>query len=372
MATVWLTYNGKGLTSHADYGLGYGSSPTPTPTPTPLASGNVRFKFDDTSKTVQDLYDVIFDDNHCTVVQVLDANTGLPIPGLFDVEPADVYSGFQYVYKGALSLENCGGRVDLVDSYVNARNADYFWQLAFANSTAIRNITMTHSESTSRQTFVNMVDKSSVENIDIDYGGSALGTSTLGDSTPVTVTLRNFTGAIPNNLLNRVATTTLNLYPYASQHDTAVFGNLTNGYTWASYINIYTYQPSNTSYAFSKGTTSNLFEGKGLVELHAFGYTGASDPRPEIDLLLPSDCTSMFADCQIKHLSRFRFDCTNLTNADKMFYVNTLCEDGIVDTYNVLSAKLTGSYGHNQTFYHCGSGTTSGAAELAQLPSNWK
>ena len=370
MALVWLTYNGKGITSHAGYGLGYGSAPTPTPTP--LASGNVRFKFDDTSKTVQDLYDVIFDDYFCTVAQVLDANTGLPIPGLFDVGPANVYDGFKTVYKGALSLENCGGRVDLVDSYVNVGGSNYYWQQAFANSTAIRNITMTHPESTNRQTFVNMVDQSSAENININYGGSALGTDSLGESTPVTVTFRNFTGTIPNNMLNKLTITTLNLYPYASQSNMAVFGDRTNGSTWASFINIYTYQAPNTSYAFSRGTTSNLFESRGLTELHAFGYTGASDPRPEIDLLLPSNCSQMFKNCAIEHLSRFHFDCTNITNASEMFYGNTMCEDGIVDTYNVLSAKLTGSYGHSQTFRNCGTGTTAGSAELAQVPSDWK
>ena len=40
--------------------------------------------------------------------------------------------------------------------------------------------------------------------------------------------------------------------------------------------------------------------------------------------------------------------------------------------YNQLSTQTTPPSSHSQTFYDCGSNTTTGSAELAQIPSDWK
>lgn len=366
---AYLAYNGKFLTRMGKW-LGAGS-PAPVPTPTPLALGNVRFKFDDTSMTVQDLYDNIFDDYHCTVAQVLDANTGDPIPGLFDVRPS-MLSDFKQSYKSGmggsiLSVGNCGGRVDLVDAYLSTSQS-YFWQQAFAYSTAIRNITMTHWECVSGQTFTYIVDNSAAETLDLDYGNHSVSAQqSIGAVTSLdTVTLRDFTGTLPDNAFNYTTANTLNLYPHAN---TAVFDVRLSGPS-ISTVNIYTSQQQGTSYAFSTGTNSNLFRGFHLQELHAFGIDGTGN-RTEIDLLLPSNCDSMFWGCDIRDLSTFHFDTTNLTICKSMFAGNRLCEAGIVDMYDLLSAKVTLLANYRNAFSSCGSDTVTGAAELAQIPTSW-
>ena len=55
------------------------------------------------------------------------------------------------------------------------------------------------------------------------------------------------------------------------------------------------------------------------------------------------------------------------------FYGCTKVESGALSLYNKFnSAGWTASSSYLKCFYNCGSGTESGAAELAQIPSGWK
>ena len=61
----------------------------------------------------------------------------------------------------------------------------------------------------------------------------------------------------------------------------------------------------------------------------------------------------------------------NVSYASNAFYSCTSVASGILSMYNKLSA--TGKVdSHTDTFYNCGSSTTTGAAELAQIPDDWK
>jgi hypothetical protein len=80
------------------------------------------------------------------------------------------------------------------------------------------------------------------------------------------------------------------------------------------------------------------------------------------------------------------FNCTNLINVPLLdttsltqyvsyaFYGCTKVESGALALYQRLSVipYLSGSASHEYCFYNCGSGTQTGAAELAQIPSSWK
>jgi hypothetical protein len=75
---------------------------------------------------------------------------------------------------------------------------------------------------------------------------------------------------------------------------------------------------------------------------------------------------------ELTHIPNFNF--ASLTNATQMFSWCTKVESGALTLYNQLNA-LGGQipeYNHSRTFYKCGSDTATGAAELAQIPSNWK
>jgi hypothetical protein len=56
---------------------------------------------------------------------------------------------------------------------------------------------------------------------------------------------------------------------------------------------------------------------------------------------------------------------------DHMFYRCTKVESGALALYQQASAQAIVP-SHDRTFYQCGSNTVTGAAELAQIPSDWK
>ena len=65
------------------------------------------------------------------------------------------------------------------------------------------------------------------------------------------------------------------------------------------------------------------------------------------------------------------FDTSSVTNMNNMFGSCTRVESGALALYNQASSQATPPSKHTRTFYYCGSNTTTGAAELAQIPSSW-
>ena len=65
------------------------------------------------------------------------------------------------------------------------------------------------------------------------------------------------------------------------------------------------------------------------------------------------------------------FDTSSVTNMNNMFGSCTRVESGALALYNQASSQTTPPSKHTRTFYLCGLNTTTGAAELAQIPSSW-
>lgn len=63
--------------------------------------------------------------------------------------------------------------------------------------------------------------------------------------------------------------------------------------------------------------------------------------------------------------------CTRVQNVGSMFQGCTNVEQGALDQYTWLSTYGVNITNHSGTFTDCGSGTTTGAAELAQIPVGW-
>lgn len=66
------------------------------------------------------------------------------------------------------------------------------------------------------------------------------------------------------------------------------------------------------------------------------------------------------------------FDTSKVANISKMFYNCKSVQSGALALYQQVSNQTTQPRFHSQTFKDCGSNTTTGAAELAQIPSDWK
>lgn len=65
------------------------------------------------------------------------------------------------------------------------------------------------------------------------------------------------------------------------------------------------------------------------------------------------------------------FDLSTVTNMDYMFFACLEVAGGALSMYNQASS-LPNVPSHYRTFTGCGESTTTGAAELAQIPSDWK
>lgn len=67
------------------------------------------------------------------------------------------------------------------------------------------------------------------------------------------------------------------------------------------------------------------------------------------------------------------FDTSSLSNVSNAFYDCRRVETGALALYQQMDASpLTRPASHSKTFYRCGDRTTTGSAELAQIPSTWK
>jgi surface protein len=66
------------------------------------------------------------------------------------------------------------------------------------------------------------------------------------------------------------------------------------------------------------------------------------------------------------------FDTSKVTNINEMFYNCYKVESGALALYQQASTQTNPPSNHSSTFRDCGKDTQTGAAELAQIPSDWK
>ena len=91
---------------------------------------------------------------------------------------------------------------------------------------------------------------------------------------------------------------------------------------------------------------------------------------PAFDTSGVTNISQMFSGCS--SLSSVPlFDTSSATNMNSMFYNCTAVESGALALYTQASTQATPPSSHSNTFTNCGSGTTTGAAELAQIPTSW-
>ena len=80
---------------------------------------------------------------------------------------------------------------------------------------------------------------------------------------------------------------------------------------------------------------------------------------------------SMFQDCS-SLTSVPLFDTSSAMYVSSMFKNCTKVQSGALALYRQASTQANPPSGHGQAFRNCGSDTTTGAAELAQIPEDWK
>lgn len=130
---------------------------------------------------------------------------------------------------------------------------------------------------------------------------------------------------------------------------------------------------SDFNYAFqgcSALSSVAAFDVSGADAVDQMFASTALEHAPALNTSHVSDFSGMFVDCA--HLREVPlYDTSSATDVSHMFYNCTNVESGALAMYNQL-AQLSPAPLYTKCFGDCGSGTTTGAAELAQIPSDWK
>lgn len=102
----------------------------------------------------------------------------------------------------------------------------------------------------------------------------------------------------------------------------------------------------------------------------AFTWT-AIEEMPDIDTSNVTTIDHMyFGANKLKRIKQF--DVSKVTTCNQTFAGCTNVESGILDMYNALAALGDQITDHRGAFSNCGANTVTGAAELAQIPDDWK
>lgn len=136
---------------------------------------------------------------------------------------------------------------------------------------------------------------------------------------------------------------------------------------------------------FKSGTNFNQFlrQSTNVVEVLGANTTGITDMSymlfgctsiTAVPLFDTSSVTNMYMmfDMCSSLTSIPLFNTSSVTNMGYMFYYCSNVQSGALALYQQASSQTTPPSNHDRTFGNCGSSTTTGTAELAQIPSDWK
>lgn len=115
-----------------------------------------------------------------------------------------------------------------------------------------------------------------------------------------------------------------------------------------------------------------LFDTSNVTRMDSmFNGCGYLQSVPLFDTSSVTTMDSMFYRCR-RLVNIPLFDTSNVSDMDHMFYDCVNVESGALALYQQASTQANPPPNHSLTFHDCGANTTTGAAELAQIPSTWK
>ena len=128
--------------------------------------------------------------------------------------------------------------------------------------------------------------------------------------------------------------------------------------------------------AFLGAWNSNIIEVLGAnttgvtIMYGMFGGCTSLTSVPLFDTSSVTNMQQMFATCS-SLTSIPLFDTSSVTNMNQTFINCNNVQSGALALYQQASTQANPPSEYINTFYNCGSNTTTGAAELAQIPSSW-
>ena len=118
-------------------------------------------------------------------------------------------------------------------------------------------------------------------------------------------------------------------------------------------------------------TSVPLFDTSKVTTMNSmFYHCGSLENLPLFDTSRVTDMANMCYGAKL--LAIPLFDTSSVTTMNRAFYSCVWVESGALALYNQVSTQANPPATHIETFHKCGSENASGAAELAQIPSDWK
>lgn len=129
--------------------------------------------------------------------------------------------------------------------------------------------------------------------------------------------------------------------------------------------------------------TDMFYECSSLSSVPLFDTTNVTDMRDMFHRCYSLSSAPLFDTHNVREFSGMFYQCsslsavplydtTNAYNMNNMFSSAVNVKTGSLSLYQQASTQTTPPKYHTSTFKNCGINTTQGAAELAQIPSNWK
>lgn len=108
-----------------------------------------------------------------------------------------------------------------------------------------------------------------------------------------------------------------------------------------------------------------------VTEMSAMFAETAIQEAPALDTSSAEYMIGMFRGCSsLKHVPLY--STASCINMEGMFAFCVSVEGGALALYTQASSQAIPPASHDDAFFQCGENTVSGAAELAQIPSDWK
>lgn len=405
MADIVFTYNGKRVSPSSAKIIGDRALP-------PIAQKTLRFKF----------YDKTIDPTQWPDVWHIGATWTRIKQGIYDwhydsTEWAGIFSGSGASSYGNSVLDTyryrAGGNwlallsnvdLDIIDSdltgvtnvYELFKVAHGVHHCSLKNTGSVQNWCRCFNNTSRgvRLESLDPLDMSSVDVTKFTNANNAMFNLARNINSPIVLNLPNAVSLkyLFGGTNTSSSTLTLNLSFAFTGATAAVLGDATfneviitgtTGITSARYFNSrnvkkYTWTDWNTS---GVDCTSMFTNGNKLTEVSLPANAKVTNANnmfrsskvtsiPSLDLSSCADTSSMFSSCtSLTAVPSLTLPAT--TNTSNMFNGCTAVESGALDLYNYLSTKSVAVTTYNGTFTNCGSGTVTGAQELAQIPSSW-
>lgn len=366
MANIWLSYNGTAITRN-----GYGVSINGVTPPEPLPAKTVRFMFEDSS------YDPTQGQSWASGSTWSRVSSS---PNIWDY--SNTNTRWDQAFKNKFS--SGGYYVHVIDGDLTGVTVtgDYLGGGLFEDNTRLRTAVLRGLQDIRTETTSS--DKRGIEQ------------TFMGCSNLTSCSLTGFTGCTRRLFINCSSLQTVSFTDFHPTYATGMFANCASlgaappfdasGINEAdgmfdkcvtmTTVPAYNFGSSLTTmgnmFSFCESlTTVPVFNTASVTDMQGIFLGSGIRTTPAWNTGNVTNFFQAFSQC-INLTSIGPLGTSNASNVHNMFWNTPNVQDGSLALYTQMITQSIPPATHDGCFYSCGSYTQTGAAELAQIPSDWK